>query len=72
MAGSARCSSTAASIGSEVAAITHDAAVLISIGLQYGVPLGTLRHAVTRDRDNNAATIIGAVLDKINSMEFEK
>jgi hypothetical protein len=61
-----------AQIGSEVHAITHDAAVLASIGLQYGVPLETFRHAISRDRDNKAATIIGAVLDKINEMEIGK
>jgi len=61
-----------AKAGSEVAAITHDAATLASIGLQYGVPIETFRHAVSRDRDNKAATIIGAVLDKINEMEIEK
>jgi len=56
-------------IGSAMNAITHDAAVLLSIGLQYGVPLATMRHAVSRDGKEKAATIIGAVLDKI--MEHE-
>lgn len=60
-----------AKIGSEMAAITHDAATIVSIGLQYGVPLDTFRHAVSRDLNNAALTVLGAVLDKINEMENE-
>lgn len=56
-------------IGSAMNAITHDAAVLLSIGLQYGVPLATMRHAISRDGNEKATTIIGAVLDRI--MEHE-
>jgi hypothetical protein len=62
---------TGAKIGSAMASVTHDAAVLLSIGLQYGVPLSTLRHAVSRDRDNKAATIVGAVIDIILEGETE-
>jgi len=60
-----------AKIGSEMAAITHDAATIISIGLQYGVPIETFRHAISRDLNNTALTVVGAVLDKINEMEHE-
>jgi len=61
--------------GSDIGAVTHDAAVLVSIGLQYGVPLGTMRHAMSRKgkkEEEEPATIMGAVLDKISSMEFQK
>ena len=59
--------------GSDMAATIHDAATLVSIALQYGVPLGTMRHAVSRTgEENQPATIIGAVLDKISTMEFAK
>lgn len=61
-----------AKTGSEMSGITHDAAVLLSIGLQYGVPIATLRHAVSRETSGAAATIIGAVLDKIKQLEDQQ
>lgn len=51
--------------GSEMRSITHDSAVLVSIALQYGVPLATMRDALSRDKNGAPLTIIGAVLDKI-------
>jgi len=51
--------------GSEMADITRDGAVLLSLALQHGVPLPTMRHAVCRDKADNATTIIGAVIDKM-------
>lgn len=61
-----------ATTGSEMADVTRDGAVLISLALQHGVPLFTMKHAVSRDRSNNAATIIGAVIDKIMEQEGER
>jgi len=55
--------------GSTMADVTRDGAVLISLALQHGVPLFTMKHAVSRDRANNAATIIGAVIDRILEQE---
>jgi len=55
--------------GSEMADITRDGAVLLSLALQHGVPLTTMRHAVCRDKANNATTIVGAVIDKILEQE---
>jgi hypothetical protein len=55
--------------GTEMIAITRDGAVLLSLGLQYGVPLETMQHAVTRNADSTAATIIGAVIDRIIAHE---
>jgi ribonucleoside-diphosphate reductase alpha chain len=43
--------------------VLRDAAVIISIALQYGVPVETLRHAVARLSDNRPASLIGDVLD---------
>jgi hypothetical protein len=51
--------------GSGMADITHDGAVLLSLAMQYGVPLTTIKSALSRDRDGKAATIIGAVADQI-------
>jgi len=50
---------------SEIANIARDASILMSIALQYSVPLRVMRNAITRLSDNNAASIIGAVLDLI-------
>src|SRR5262245_54973656 len=54
-----------AKAGSEVEAVARDGAVLLSILLQHGVPLEVVQHALTRDGDGSAATIIGAVVDRL-------
>src|SRR5262245_55149700 len=54
-----------AKAGSEVDAVTRDGAVLLSIALQYGVPLETIKHAITRNGDGSPSTIVGAVIDKL-------
>lgn len=55
--------------GSEMDAIARDGAVLLSLALQHGVPLETIRHAITRNQQGVADTIIGAVIDRISSHE---
>ena len=40
---------TAAKTGNAVEAAARDAAIVASLALQYGVPLNTLRHALTRN-----------------------
>ena len=54
-----------AKAGSEVDAVARDGAVLLSIALQYGVPLETIKHAITRNGDGTPSTIVGAVVDKL-------
>lgn len=61
-----------AKAGSEIDAIARDGAVLLSIALQYGVPLETVKHAISRNVDSSAITIIGAVIDQLAKMEGEK
>jgi hypothetical protein len=58
--------------GSEAEALARDGAVLISIGLQHGVPLATMRDAVTRNRDGSPQTVVGAVLDLIAPRERDQ
>lgn len=41
----------------------RDAAIAVSIALQHGVPLGTLRHAMTRNADGAPSSPIGHLLD---------
>ena len=45
--------------------LTSDAAILTSLALQYGAPLDEIRHALKRDVRGQAASPIGAALDKI-------
>jgi hypothetical protein len=50
--------------GSPIEAIARDAAVTVSIALQFGVPtIETIRSALTRDHDGGPATALGAALD---------
>jgi len=43
--------------------VARDAAVVISVALQYGVPLTDLAHALGRDPDGTASSPIGKLLD---------
>ena len=51
--------------GADLAHIAHDAAVVISLAFQHGVSIETIRHAVTRDGNGAASSILGAVIDAI-------
>jgi hypothetical protein len=53
-------------IGSEMANLVHDVAVLVSIAIQYKVPVEVMRGAVGRPEVTGTAhSIAGAVLDLI-------
>lgn len=54
-----------AKAGSGVEAVARDGAVLLSLCLQFGVPLDTIKHALTREHDGASSTIIGAVVDRL-------
>jgi hypothetical protein len=45
--------------------LAHDAAILVSLALQFGCPLETIRHAIKRDSGGTASSPIGAALDLI-------
>jgi hypothetical protein len=45
--------------------LARDAAILISIALQYGAPVDELRKALSRDAHGSAQGIAGAALDVI-------
>jgi len=51
--------------GEQVEAIARDGAVLLSMALQHGVALETIKHAVTRDGQEQPSSIIGAVVDAL-------
>ena len=54
-----------AKAGSDFESVARDGAVLLSLALQYNIPLETIRRAVTRNHDGSASTIIGAVVDRL-------
>jgi hypothetical protein len=51
--------------GSPIEAIARDAAVTVSIALQCGADLETIRGALTKDHDGAPASPLGAALDAI-------
>ena len=51
--------------GETVQAMARDSGVILSLALQYGVPLSAIRHAITRDSQNLPQSIIGAVVDRL-------
>jgi hypothetical protein len=58
--------------GEVVEAIARDGAVLLSLALQHGVSLDTIKHAVTRDGQNQPSSIVGAVVDRLNEESRER
>ena len=55
--------------GTAIEAWARDSAILASIAIQYGTPLDTVRHALSRDEANNAASPLGALLDILAESE---
>jgi hypothetical protein len=55
----------AGKIGSGVQVTVHDAAVAVSIGLQYGVPLVVFQHAMLKLPSGESASVIGRALDLV-------
>jgi hypothetical protein len=51
--------------GSPIEAIARDAAVTVSIALQFGADLETIRQALTKGHDGGPATLLRAPLDKL-------
>ena len=51
--------------GEQVEAIARDGAVLVSMALQHGVSLDTIRHALTRDSQDQPSSTIGVVVDRL-------
>lgn len=56
-----------AKAGSEVEGVARDGAVLLSLALQYGVPIETIKGAITRNLDGTPSTVIGAVVDRMDA-----
>ena len=56
--------------GQDIQSTARDAAVVLSLALQHGVPPETIRHAVTRGTLEEPASILGAVVDSITTESF--
>jgi hypothetical protein len=52
-------------VGTALDAMARDLAVLMSLALQHGCAIETMRHALTREADGAASTIAGAIADKL-------
>jgi hypothetical protein len=51
--------------GSDIDSAAKDSAVVASIALQHGVPLGTITHALLRDPHGRASSPLGISLDTL-------
>jgi hypothetical protein len=57
--------------GTDAQINAKDGAVILSIALQYGVPLAVLRHAAARDDEGSPQGPLGALLDVMADLEME-
>jgi hypothetical protein len=51
--------------GQDAESRARDAAVVLSLALQHGTPIETIRHAITRSGSGEAASILGAIIDAL-------
>ncbi len=51
--------------GEHVQTLARDSAILLSLALQYNVPLSDIQHALTRNADGTPAGPIGALIDEM-------
>jgi ribonucleoside-diphosphate reductase alpha chain len=58
-----------AKVGSDMDAVTRDAAILLSLALQHGVPRETIKGALTRESSGVASSVIGAIVDRLDILE---
>jgi hypothetical protein len=54
-------------LGSDFQAAAQDGARMLSVLLQHGVSLETIRHALTRNDDGTASSLTGAIVDRLSS-----
>ena len=58
--------------GSPIEAIARDAAILLSIALQHGADIQTIKHALTKDHDGAPATLVGSALGALSLIPFPR
>jgi len=49
--------------GAQAETLARDSAVLLSLALQHGVPVETIKKAITRNGDGTPTGPIGAIID---------
>jgi hypothetical protein len=59
-----------ARVGSDMDAVMRDAAILLSLALQHGVPRQTIKGALTREINGTASSVIGAIVDRLDVLEL--
>ena len=57
--------------GDLLEAVARDGAILLSIALQFGCPVETIRAALTRDERGEAASPIGEVCDALSEIRIQ-
>jgi hypothetical protein len=55
-----------AKVGTLLDDVCRDGAVLMSIAIQHGANLATLRNAITRNEYGEPSTVMGAIVDHLN------
>jgi hypothetical protein len=58
--------------GTAIDVMSRDAAVVLSIALQFGAPIETLRHAITRNENGTPQGPVGQMLDLLAAIEGTK
>lgn len=53
--------------GTDTQVVARDAAILMSLLLQYGCPVETIRHAISREEDGSPQGPVGAILDMMEA-----
>jgi hypothetical protein len=53
--------------GQDIQSTARDAAVVLSLAMQHGTPIETIRHAVTRGASKKPASILGAIVDTLHA-----
>jgi ribonucleoside-diphosphate reductase alpha chain len=56
-------------VGTDLEAHARDTAITVSLGLQYGVPLDTLRKALTRASNGEPGSALSYLLDQLAAAE---
>jgi len=51
--------------GGQIEALARDAAILISLALQFGAPLETIQHALMHDARGEPASLAAVVVDRV-------
>jgi hypothetical protein len=54
--------------GTQSETLARDSAVLLSLALQYGVPIQSIRHAITRNADGEPSGPIGGLIDLMENL----